>query len=67
MPLSLLAPKSNFVGLDDGLVHLVSGGHSPMLVRYRDAFEQFMADKAAGAPGYFAHAKVGASAKRQMA
>ncbi|MGY8996556.1 MAG: aminotransferase class V-fold PLP-dependent enzyme, partial [Alphaproteobacteria bacterium] len=66
MAKSLPAPRADFVGLDDGLVHLASGGQSPMLVRHRDAFERFMADKAAGEPGYLAHAKVGASAKRQM-
>jgi cysteine desulfurase / selenocysteine lyase len=67
MAKSLPAPRSDFVGLDDGLVHLASGGQSPMLVRHRAAFEQFMIDKAAGEPGYVAHSEIAASAKRQMA
>jgi len=67
MAKSLPAPTSDFVGLDDGVVHLASGGQSPMLVRHRAAFEQFMIDKADGEPGYVAHSEISASAKRQIA
>ncbi|MBT5432172.1 MAG: aminotransferase class V-fold PLP-dependent enzyme [Rhodospirillaceae bacterium] len=63
---ALPAPKSDFVGIDDGGVHLGTGGQSPMLVRHRDAFEQFMADKASGEPGYTAHAKIGQETKALM-
>lgn len=67
MTTSLPAPKADFVGLDGGLVHLASGGQSPMLVRHRAAFERFMADKGAGEPGYVAHMETAESAKRQIA
>jgi len=66
MASALPAPKSDFVGIDDGAVHLGTGGQSPMLVRHRTAFEQFMADKASGEPGYVAHAKVGQETRALM-
>jgi len=43
----MLLDKNLFVGLDQG-VHLSAGGETPMLKSHRDAFEQFMQDKAQG-------------------
>ncbi len=50
----LPAPKSDFIGLKDK-VHLATGGEPPLLVRHRDAFEAFAADKACGMDGYAQH------------
>ena len=50
----LPAPKSDFIGLKDK-VHLATGGEPPLLVRHRDAFEAFAADKARGMDGYAQH------------
>jgi len=44
----LSAPRSEFIGLDDGVVLLSSGGQSPMLVHHRDAFERYATDRANG-------------------
>jgi len=43
----MLLDKKLFEGLDD-VVHLSAGGETPMLHSHRDAFEQFMRDKAQG-------------------
>ena len=43
----MLLDKKLFEGLDDH-VHLSAGGETPMLHSHRDAFEQFMQDKARG-------------------
>ncbi len=43
----MLLNKKLFTGLDQG-VHLSAGGEAPMLNSHRDAFEQFMHDKAQG-------------------
>jgi selenocysteine lyase/cysteine desulfurase len=53
----LPAPKDDFIGLA-GKVHLASGGEPPLLVKHREAFEAFAADKAGGYDGYWAHWKV---------
>ncbi|MPZ11555.1 MAG: aminotransferase class V-fold PLP-dependent enzyme [Kiloniellaceae bacterium] len=50
----LPAPKGDFIGLE-GKVHLATGGEPPLLVKYREAFERFAADKAEGFTGYWAH------------
>ena len=50
----LPAPKSDFIGLEDK-VHLATGGEPPLLVRHRDAFENFAVDKARGMDGYAQH------------
>jgi cysteine desulfurase / selenocysteine lyase len=47
----MLAPKSDFIGLEDGRVHLATGGQPPLLKAHRSAFEAYAADKAAGAAG----------------
>ena len=44
-----LIPKSSFIGLDS-VVHLATGGESPMLHSHFDAVQQFMADKGQGEP-----------------
>ena len=43
----MLLNKNLFEGLDN-IVHLSAGGETPMLHSHRDAFEQFMQDKARG-------------------
>lgn len=63
----MLAPKSDFIGLDDGRVHLATGGQPPLLKRHRDAFEAYAADKARGPAGYQRHWEVGQAAKRRLA
>jgi len=57
MPLTLPAPKSDFIGLE-GKVHLATGGEPPLLKAHRGAFERFAADKADGFPGYHRHWQV---------
>ncbi|MEM7347735.1 MAG: aminotransferase class V-fold PLP-dependent enzyme [Chloroflexota bacterium] len=42
-----LIPKNKFIGLDD-VVHLATGGESPMLVSHRGMIRQFIQDKAQG-------------------
>ncbi len=44
---TMLLNKNLFTGLEHG-VHLSAGGETPMLNSHRDAFEQFMQDKAQG-------------------
>jgi len=63
----MLAPKSDFIGLDDGRVHLATGGQPPLLKAHRAAFEAYAADKAAGAEGYQRHWRVGLEAKALLA
>jgi len=43
----MLLDKKLFEGLTD-VVHLSAGGETPMLHSHRDAFDQFMRDKAQG-------------------
>ena len=43
----LPAPKKDFIDLE-GKVHLATGGQPPLLVRHREAFDAFAADKARG-------------------
>jgi len=50
----LPAPKSDFIGLEDK-IHLATGGEPPLLVRHRESFEAFAADKARGMDGYDQH------------
>lgn len=64
---AMLAPKSDFIGLDDGRVHLATGGQPPLLKAHRAAFEAYAADKAAGAAGYQRHWQVGLAAKDRLA
>lgn len=63
----MLAPKSDFIGLDDGRVHLATGGQPPLLKAHRAAFEAYAADKAAGAAGYQRHWQVGDAVKDRLA
>ncbi|MEQ9331860.1 aminotransferase class V-fold PLP-dependent enzyme [Thalassobaculum sp.] len=63
----MLAPKSDFIGLDDGRVHLATGGQPPLLKAHRAAFEAYAADKAGGAAGYHRHWDVGLAAKDRLA
>lgn len=67
MPTPLPAPRSDFIGLEDGRTHLATGGQPPLLTRHRDAFEAYAADKAAGAAGYQRHWQVGLEAKARLA
>lgn len=62
-----LAPKSDFIGLEDGRVHLATGGQPPLLRAHRAAFEAYAADKAAGSAGYQRHWQVGLQAKERLA
>ena len=48
------APKEDFIDLE-GKVHLATGGQPPLLVRHREAFYAFAADKARGMDGYDQH------------
>ena len=48
---ALPAPTSDFIGLDRK-IHLASGGEPPLLVKHREAFESFAADKARGYDGF---------------
>ena len=50
----LPAPKTDFIDLE-GKVHLATGGEPPLLVRHREAFDAFAADKARGMDGYDQH------------
>ena len=59
----MIAPKSDFIDFDDGLVHLATGGQPPLLKRHQQAFEQFAHDKSRGTAGYNAHWEVGEQAK----
>lgn len=43
----MLIDKSKFTGLES-VIHLSAGGETPMLNSHREAFEQFMQDKAMG-------------------
>ncbi len=63
----MLAPKSDFIGLEDGRVHLATGGQPPLLKAHRSAFEAYAADKAAGAAGYQRHWDVGLQVKERLA
>jgi cysteine desulfurase / selenocysteine lyase len=62
----LPAPKADFIGLD-GKTHLASGGEPPLLVKHREAFEAFAADKARGYDGYWTHWKVDDEVRAQVA
>ena len=42
-----LIPKSEFIGLEN-IVHLCTGGESPVLKSHREAIDRFLADKALG-------------------
>lgn len=44
----MLIPKSDFIGLEEGVVHLCAGGETPMLKSHQAAIERFLADKALG-------------------
>lgn len=63
----MLAPKSDFIGLEDGRIHLATGGQPPLLKAHRAAFEAYAADKADGAAGYQRHWQVGAEVKDRLA
>ncbi|GHD40698.1 transcriptional regulator [Thalassobaculum fulvum] len=63
----MLAPKSDFIGLQDGRTHLATGGQPPLLTAHRAAFEAYAADKADGAAGYQRHWQVGMQAKERLA
>src|SRR3546814_13550686 len=67
MPASLPASRSDFIGLEDGRIHLATGGQPPLLKRHRDAFEAYAGDKAAGSAGYHRHWRVGLEAKALLA
>jgi selenocysteine lyase/cysteine desulfurase len=62
----MLAPKSDFIGLDDATVYLASGGQPPLLKSHRDAFERFCFDKSRGTAGYTNHWQVGEHAKASL-
>ncbi len=62
----MLAPKSDFVGLE-GITHLASGGQPPLLCTHQSAFDAFAADKAAGMAGYERHWQVGHEVKSRLA
>lgn len=63
----MLARKSDYIGLDDGRVHLATGGQPPLLVSHRAAFEAFAADKARGTEGYDQHWRVGERVRTKLA
>jgi selenocysteine lyase/cysteine desulfurase len=65
--MSLPVPRSDFIGLDEGIVHLATGGQPPLLAAHREAFDAFAADKASGMAGYNRHWAVGAAVKAQLA
>jgi selenocysteine lyase/cysteine desulfurase len=65
-PHRLPAPRSDFIGLDDGRVHLATGGQPPLLAVHRAAFEAYAADKARGPAGYWQHWAVGAEVKERL-
>src|SRR5690606_16463319 len=67
MPDSLPASRSDFIGLEDGRIHLATGGQPPLLKRHREAFEAYAADKAAGSAGYHRHWQVGIETKALLA
>src|SRR3546814_13024008 len=67
MPASLPASRSDFIGLEDGRIHLATGGQPPLLKRHRDAFEAYAGDKAAGSAGYHRHWRVGVGAHALLA
>lgn len=62
----MLAPKSDFIGLEDGRVHLATGGQPPLLKAHRAAFEAYAADKADGPAGYQRHWQVGLEVKERL-
>lgn len=63
----MLAPKSDFIGLEDDRVHLATGGQPPLLKAHRAAFEAYATDKADGAAGYQRHWQVGLQVKDRLA
>lgn len=65
--MALPVPRSDFIGLADGVAHLATGGQPPLLAAHRDAFEAFAADKAAGFDGYYRHWAVSAAVKAKLA
>jgi len=62
----MLAPKSDFIGLE-GITHLATGGEPPPLKSHRKAFEEFARDKARGFDGYRAHWAVGDDVRGRLA
>jgi selenocysteine lyase/cysteine desulfurase len=52
--MSGLLAKSDLIGLD-GMTSLVTGGEPPLLVKHRQAFEDYARDKAQGYAGYWKH------------
>ena len=62
----MIAPKSDFIGLD-GVVHLATGGQPPLLNSHRQAFETYARDKARGYSGYEAHWAVGQEVRCRLA
>ncbi|MCP5149185.1 MAG: aminotransferase class V-fold PLP-dependent enzyme [Ectothiorhodospiraceae bacterium] len=65
--MQLPAPRSDFIGFTDDVVHLATGGQPPLLAAHREAFEAFAADKARGSAGYQHHWAVGAAVKAKLA
>ncbi len=59
----MLAPQSDFLGLEDTTVHLATGGQPPMLKSHRDAFERIRLDKSRGSAGYENHRQIGDQAR----
>lgn len=66
MPVTLPAPRSDFIGIDD-TIHLATGGEPPLLARHRNAFEEFARDKANGMRGYENHWTVVDHVRAQLA
>ena len=64
---SLPAPRTDFIGFGDDIVHLATGGQPPLLKVHREAFDRFAADKARGVDGYDHHWEVGFATKRLLA
>jgi len=65
MPLPV--PRSDFIGLDAGIVHLATGGQPPLLAAHREAFDAFATDKAAGMASYERHRAAGAAVNAKLA
>ncbi|MCB4768472.1 aminotransferase class V-fold PLP-dependent enzyme [Ancylobacter sp. Lp-2] len=50
-PAAPLLPRTEFVGLPDGVSHLYAGGEAPVLRAVLDALADYAADKSGGGPG----------------
>ena len=66
LPNTVLAPKTDFIGLDEEVVHLATGGQPLLLKSHRQAFEQFCEDKSRGMAGYDNHWNVGDTARAHL-